>query len=76
MYVRMKTLDKAVQRAKRVHWRKMQNDIQALHGNNSKQFCKFIRRVGVGSDRNSHTTWEVCLPNGSVSREHKVVPSH
>ncbi len=72
----MKTLDRAVQRAKRVHWCKMQNDILALHGNNSKEFWKFIGRIGVGSDRNSHIPWEVCLPDGSVSREHKVVLNH
>ncbi len=73
---RMKTLDRAVQRAKMVHWRKMQNDILALHGNNSKEFWKFIGRIGVGSERNSHVPCEVCLPDGSVSREYKVVLNH
>ncbi len=74
--VSMKTLDRAVQRAKRLHRRKMQNDILALHGNNRKEFWKFIGRIGVGSERNSHKPWQVCLPDGNVSREHKVVLNH
>ncbi len=48
--VSMKTLDRAVQRAKRAHWCKMQNDILALHSYNRNEFWKFIGRIGVGSD--------------------------
>ncbi len=74
--VRMKTLDRAVQGAKRAHWHNMQNNILALHSNNSKEFWKFIGRIGVGSDRKLYIPWEVCLPDGSVSRKHKVVLNH
>ncbi len=71
--MRMKSLDRAVQRVKR---HTMQNDILTLHSNNSKEFWKFIRRIDVGSERESCLPWEVCLPDGTVYRDHKMVLNH
>ena len=73
---KQKLLDRAVQRAKRAHWRKMQDEILALQNDNSKEFWKYIGRIGVSKERRKKIPWEVVLPDGSLSHDHQAVLDH
>ena len=74
--VRQRNLDRAVQRAKREHWRKMQEEILALQDDSGKEFWKYVGKIGVSNDRKGKIPWEVVLPDGTVSRDHQVVLDH
>ena len=64
--VAQKNFDRAVQKAKRQHWQKVQEELLHLHQNESKEFWKTIGRVGVGAER-PKIPWEVCIDGSVVS---------
>ncbi len=70
---KQKTLDKVVQKAKRSHWQKTQEEILALQQENSKEFWKYVGNIGIGSERHSKVPWQVIMTDGSIIKDKRVV---
>ncbi len=69
-----KTLDRAVQKAKRQHWKKKQNELEDLYAcPNTKEFWKYIGNLDIAQSRKKNIPFEVVLQDGSVSRDPDVV---
>ena len=68
-----KALDREIQRAKRRHWKIMQDKIVNLEAENSKSFWRFVGSIGVASERKISIPWEVMLENGTVNSDHETV---
>lgn len=64
-----KQLDRDIQKAKRVHWRQMQQNILDLEKENQKEFWKYVGNIGIGAERKSQIPWEVVNPDGSTSHD-------
>ena len=65
-----KHFGKEVQRCKRLHWYKTQNELLAdVNCSNQEKFWKNIGKVGIVSDRNKGIHMQVVLDNGDVSND-------
>ena len=73
----MKTIQRQfqreVQRAKRQHWYRQQEEMLTLCENNPQTFWKKMGHIGIAQERTRGIPLEVILPNGSVSKDKQVV---
>ena len=67
-----KEFDKAVQKAKRHYWYKLQDELDNSC-ENPKEFWRKIGKIGVGNERQSGIPMEVKLNDGSISCSKSVV---
>ncbi len=68
-----KQFDRKVQSAKRVYWRKAQEELLILNSTDPKEFWKKIGQIGIANDRQK-IPWEVYINNENVvSSDPKVV---
>ena len=68
-----KMLDRTIQRAKRSHWRKTQDEILQLHTSDKREFWKCIGRTGIHTERKSSVPWEVIDDDGSCIKDPSVI---
>ena len=71
-----KDLDRKVQRAKRAHWCKMQEDLLSLQSNNPKEYWRYIGNLGIGGERQRGVPWEIQRDDGSISTDPTEVLNH
>ena len=62
-----KVFDKMVQKAKRHHWRHLQNDLIESCENDDTEFWKKIGRLGIGFERRKVIPFEIARDDGSLS---------
>jgi hypothetical protein len=71
---KQRIFDRAVQRAKRVHWKCKQIELVKLYDmSNSKHFWKCIGNLGVGQNRRKAIPMEVLGKDGSLIQDTKMV---
>ena len=63
----MRRFSKCVQRAKRVHWHEMQNQLLFKHKRSPNAFWKEIGRLGARNNTSQSIPMEVVLDDGSIS---------
>ena len=68
-------LSKCVQRAKRIQWHQMQNELLFKHKRSPNEFWKEIGRLGARKNTSQTIPMEVVLNDGSISNASNVVLS-
>ena len=64
-----KLFNRECQKAKRIHFKSKQNDLEQLLLENNTQFWREIGKIGIGNERRKNIPLEVVLPDGSISSD-------
>ena len=68
-----KEFDKKVKSAKRIYWRKQQEELLAMHSETPKEFWKYIGELGIAKERKKGVPMEIVNHDGTISMEKSIV---